>query len=206
MTCETIESWENGSRKHYGTPNQLFVKPVVRVNGSFDTIPDGHRIAACFVEQTELFQGMAAPRSSLADDADMVVLAVPAGAIVGGTRISAQLGGAITATAAAGTVSVALQVRDSAGTMVNSLTLFTEACINGSKVGIVDISSYFDATANVLRSIMTMNLNGTITNTVLATLAFNPALDRQIALVATASTTANSQQFAGTYGSIAKES
>lgn len=206
MTCETIESWENGSRKHYGTPNQLFVKPVVRVNGSFDTIPDGHRIAACFVEQTDLFQGMAAPRSSLTDGEDMVVLAVPAGAIVGGTRISMQLGGAITATAAVGTVSVVLQVRDSIGTMVNSFTLFTEACVNGSKVVIVDISSYFDATANMLRSIMTLNLNGTITQTVFATPAFNPALDHQIALVATASTTANSQQFAGTYGSIAKAS
>lgn len=204
MTCETIESWENGSRKHYGTPNQLFVKPVVRVNGSFDTVPDGYRIAACFVERTDLFQGMVAPRSSLADGADMVVLAVPAGAIVGGARISAQLGGAITATAPAGTVSVALQVRDSAGTMVDSLTLFTEACIDGSKVGIVDISSYFDANINVLRSIMTMNLNGTITNTVLATIAFNPALDRQIALVATASAATDLRQFNATYGSIAK--
>ena len=202
MTCETIESWENGSRKHYGTPNQLFVKPVVRVNGSFDTIPDGHRIAACFVEQTDLFQGMAVPRSSLSDGMDMAVLAVPAGAIVGGTRISAQLGGAIMATAAAGTISVILQVRTSAA--VANLTLFTENCINGSKVCIVDVSSYLDASTNSLCSIMTLNLNGTITSTVLGTIAFNPALDSQIVLAAIASTTANSQQFAGTYGSIAK--
>ena len=185
MTCETIESWENGSRKHYGTPNQLFVKPVVRVNGGFDTIPDGHKIPLCYLERAELYQsGLAVTTVNTTAVTVPLELQIPAGEVKGGERFTGVFAvSAAAVTSSTNMITMAVRVTDAAGTVVAgtvNLIVNVHPAFGSVRQFIAHLDMYYDAVAGALKIAYQTRADATYATTVGGSIPFDPTVASRI--------------------------
>jgi len=201
MACDTISSWQNNSRAHYGVPNTQFVKPLARINGQPGEIPDGYKIPLCFLESASLFQAMAGT-PTLSDGGTAVSLDVPAGSVVGGSRFRADIGGSMNALAAAGNYLLVLTSTNNATSVAVTRTIMTVAVAIAAKVVAATINMYYDASAGLLRIQAETQVDAATSIVTLGALAFDPAVDNTLSLDVSFSVTANSQNMAATYASI----
>ena len=209
MTCETIESWENGSRKHYGTPNQLFVKPVVRVNGSFDTAPDGHKIPLCYLERAELYQsGLATTTFNATGIGVAVELQIPADAVKGGERFTGVFAMVTPPVASStNTITVAVRVTDAAGTVIaGTVTLITNAqpTSGGVRQLVAHLDMYYDAVAGAIKLVSQTRTDATYATTPGGSIPFDPTVANRIQITVQNSSVALGESQVASFGTLGR--
>ena len=209
MTCETIESWENGSRKHYGTPNQLFVKPVVRVNGSFDTIPDGHKIPLCYLERAELYQsGLAVTTVNTTAVTVPLELQIPAKEVKGGERFTGVFAvSAAPVASSTNTITMSVRVTDAAGTVIAgtvSLMTIAHPVSGGVRQFIAHLDMYYDAAAGALKIASQTRADATYSTNIGGGIPFDPAVASRIQFTVQNSSVALSEAPLVTFGTLGR--
>lgn len=209
MTCETIPMWENNSRAHYGVPNYQFVKPMARINGQPNEIPDGYKIPLCFLERAELFQsGLTTTVGNTVAPIVPVELYIPAGAVKGGERFTAALSASVPVQAGStDTFTLGIRVTDAAGTVtpspVSAVTLAWPTS-GGTRQIIVQADFYYDAVAGALKFITNTRSDTTYATTVGGSIPFDPAVIQRVQLFGSHANVALSESATFTFGTIGR--
>lgn len=198
MSCDTVAMWQNSSRKHFGTPSNMFVKPTVRINGSVADIPDAYKIPLCYLERAELFQSGSAV-ANVATAALTVVneLVIPANTVKGGERFRGGL--STSASPVAGStnvVTLSVRVTDAAGAVVAgtvTLVALTHPTSAPARQAVAMLDFYYDAALASLRIMSSTRNDSVYATTPGGSIPFDPTVGQRIQFCVQNSSIANSE-------------
>jgi hypothetical protein len=209
MTCETISSWENNSRAHYGVPNTQFVKPLARINGQPGEIPDGYKIPRCFLERAELYQsGLAVTNVNTTAVTVPLELQIPAKEVKGGERFTGVFAvSALPVASSTNIITMSVRVTDAAGTVVAgtvNLIINAHPVSGGVRQFIAHLDMYYDAVAGALKIAGQTRADATYVTFIGGSIPFDPAVASRIQFTVQNSSVALSEAPLVTFGTLGR--